>query len=387
MKRSEIINLFEYYLSRPPCKSGIRLRSEPDLGRLFNESRQKIRRALDVLVERGFLTRRHGSGTFVRKVVPEAEAPSPEFVRKHTILLPEQLFIESKQGTRLKPVRKKQQLHIGLSGDPALLTSTNRSIFQAAKKRVEELGHKAVVYSQLTYDTLNLKGTKELAEELRKTKCDGYLIESWWGDSIKSAFKVVFEQENIPLITYFWPGSIRIKHEPLVKLDTDEALARGIRILAENGYKKITAIIQNYTRHPADSELLVYLNTLQEYALDYQNAVLVKGLQGTDVVDALDKAFANNLPEAIYIANDHYITAVCKWLENRGIRPKHDIGIITNSNKGCKLPNTHNWSRLEFDPRQVGYLAVDNIVKAIESPDERMCSFSLQAAWIPGDTH
>ena len=65
MKRDELIKLFEFFLSQPPCRGGVRLRSEPELACILLENRQKIRRVLDDLAERDtdyyFRIRRTGS--------------------------------------------------------------------------------------------------------------------------------------------------------------------------------------------------------------------------------------------------------------------------------------------------------------------------------------
>jgi DNA-binding LacI/PurR family transcriptional regulator len=365
----------------------MRLRSESDLGRLFGESRQKIRRALDVLVAGGYLTRQHGCGTFVRKVFCQEEAPLLAFVRNYSDVMPERLFQTEVVSTRLKPNRKKHQLRIGLSGDPVLLNRTNDVLYQGAKTRVEELGHKPVVYSHMTYNTAELKNPRDFAEELKRTRCDGYLIESRWAESVKAAFEDAFGPDGHPFATYFWPASIRVSHEPLVQLDTNEAMERALRILAETGRRKIAVVIMDCLGRDIDSELRIYRNTLSEYGISYHKTAHIRGSYDTDVLTCLNQTFTEDMPDAIYVADDHYLGALSHWLDDRTLKPGADIGIITLSNKGCSLPNAHNWSRLEFDPRLVGRLAVDNMIDAIESPDRSVGSFSLQAAWLAGDTH
>jgi DNA-binding LacI/PurR family transcriptional regulator len=386
MKRNEITTLFEYYLSRPLCQSGMRLRSEPELGRLFNENRHKIRRALDVLVEQGYLTRRHGSGTFVRKIFPGAEAPSLAFVRERTLIMPEQLFIDAEESPRLKPVQKKQQLRIGLSADPAMQNRTNYIIFQSAKARVEELGHKAVSYSQLTYDCADQKKPDEMADELLRTRCDGYLVESWQAEQMETAFKLAFANESVP-VTYFWPGIIPMRHEPVVMIDVNQALTRAVSILTDKGYRKIALLVMDTSLSCPELQIEAFQNAMKHYDLNSTNVARVFGVSAGCVPVALAALWREGVPDAIYVADDHYLPAVAEWLAARVLRPGQDIGIITLSNKGNSLPKGYEWSRMEFNPQQVGRLAVDNMVQAILSTGEDICSFAHLPTWKPGETH
>lgn len=53
--------------------SGERLPSEPELAALHHIGRPTVRQATDLLVQKGLIERRRGSGTFVRKVEPHVD--------------------------------------------------------------------------------------------------------------------------------------------------------------------------------------------------------------------------------------------------------------------------------------------------------------------------
>lgn len=385
MRKEELVQLFEFYLSRPPCMSGVRLRSEPELARILNESRQKIRRALDDLVERGFLTRKQGSGTFVRKVFPEAEAlNSDSVVRLMPRVVAEQVFLpKAPEPQKRRPDRSAQGLRIGLPGDIRFLTRTNHTLFEAAKERFESLGHTAVLYSQYSGGLETLKSPEELAREFQRGRCDGYLFESYWYDTVQAALRLAFGDAEIPAI-YFWPGSTQINCEPLIQIDTNEAVGRAVDLLAGFGYRRIALITMEDNSHPAAPEREVCLRRLAAHQLDYHETITLRGPLGAGLAHSLDALFERNAPDAFYVADDHYLPEFCRWLERNGVEPGRDLGVITLANRHGELNGAADWSRLEFDPPQVGFHAADHLIRAIHSPGAALCNFSHQATWKPG---
>lgn len=384
MRKEELVQLFEFYLSRPPCMSGVRLRSEPELARIFNENRQKIRRALDELVDRGFLTRKQGSGTFVRKVFPEAEALDSDAVARLTRILPEQVFLQGAEGEHARqPDRLAQGLRIGLPGDIRFLTRTNNTLFEAAKERFESLGHTAVLYSQYSGGLETLKSPGELAREFQRDRCDGYLFESYWYDTVREALRLAFGDVEIPSI-YFWSGSTPVNCEPLIQIDTNEAVTRAVDLLAGFGYRRIALVNMEDISHSGRPERAAYLRCLAAHNLGYQEIITLQGPLGAGLAHSLDALFERNAPDAFYVADDHYLPEFCRWLEKRNMKPGRDLGIITLANRNGELNGATDWSRLEFDPAQVGFLAADHLIRAIRSPGAALCNFSHQATWKPG---
>ncbi|WP_246804799.1 GntR family transcriptional regulator [Desulfosarcina cetonica] len=65
-----------------------RIPSEPQLAKTYGIGRPTVRQAIDLLVRRGLLTRRRGSGTYVRPPVPEVDlfslaGTSSAFQKRH----------------------------------------------------------------------------------------------------------------------------------------------------------------------------------------------------------------------------------------------------------------------------------------------------------------
>lgn len=384
MKKEELIRVFEYLLSRGPCRNGIQLRSEPELGRIFNENRQKIRRVLDDFVERGFIFRKHGSGTFVRKAFPAAEAPEATEVARLIRISPEQIFLLTPRALKSpQPDRTEQSLRIGIPNDSRFLMWTNNVIFEAARNRIEFLGHIAVPYVQYDIGLEKFKSPQQLAEEFRLNHCDGYLFEILWYKTMQEALQLAFGKTEVPAI-YFWPGSTPVTCQPLIQIDTDEAVRRAVDLFAGFGYRRIALINMEDTAHPALPERVIYQRQIAAHRLDYEEVITLVGPLGNSLASSLDALFERHPPDAVYIADDHYLPVFQRWLERSGIEPGRDLGIIALSNAQVENVVPAEWSRLEFDPAQVGLFAVDHLIRTINSPNAILCNFSHQATWKPG---
>jgi hypothetical protein len=67
--------------------------------------------------------------------------------------------------------------------------------------------------------------------------------------------------------------------------------------------------------------------------------------------------------------------------------PGENISLIGHSNHGASLPAGYEWSRMEFHPYQLGRLAVQCLVRDIQSSGEELLSFCHLPQWIAGKTH
>ena len=386
MKRDELIGLFEFFLSQPPCRGGVRLRSELDLACILGESRQKIRRALDDLVERGFISRCRGSGTFVRKVFPEQKAPPREMVAARTRVLPDQIFqpaCETHSGDAIQ--FDGQRLRIGLPAEIRLLTRTNCNFYDGVVLSLSEAGHIPVPYREYQQGLEVFKTAEELAEELRRAPCDGYIVENAWAENFNAAARLAFDG-NPPPMVYYWTGSVPISGEPLIQFDTNEALHRGLLKLVEAGYRRIALVTMEDIVHGSQPERRCYSWTIQRAGLDYEEVITLPGPLGAGLAISLRALFERNPPDALYIGDDHFLPGCADLLRARGLVPGRDIGVVTLANRGGEIADIEEWSRLEFDPARFGAFTVEILLQRIRTPDAPFGGFSCQASWKQGTT-
>lgn len=379
MTRNDLLEFFLFCLSRPPCRPGCRLVSELELANLTGEGRQKLRGILNELERQGYLSRKKGSGTFVRKLVPYEPRYTEEEIFSRIRLLPEAIF-QSREHDGAGPDLQAQQLRIGISGAFALKTSVNYRIFEAACRRLEELGCR----------TVTAVAADDGSFQLPDTLCDGYLCEVRQAAQLRAKLAAISPEAVRTPVSFFHPGSYPVAEEPLVTLDTYEALRRGVHILAERGFRRIAfagCTIRACRRTP----LQVFLEALTEERLfDYRDMVIAD-LDNADrephVLRDLRELFDREVPEAILVQNDHLLHAIQEVCRERKLEFGSDIGILAITNRGGeKLPGAVRWSALEFDPVWVGERAAESLVAAIRAPGSPVSSFSQLAAWVEGAT-
>lgn len=379
MTRNDLLEFFLFCLSRPPCRPGRRLVSELELARLTGEGRQKLRGILNELERQGYLSRKKGSGTFVRKLVPYEPQHTEEEIFSNIRLLPEAIF-QNREHDGAGPDLQAQQLRIGISGGFALKTSVNYRIFESACRRLEELGCR----------TVTAVSGEDNSFQLPDTLCDGYLCLIRHAPLLRAALAAISpEAARIPA-SFFHPGSYPVEDEPLVTLDTYEALQRGVHILAERGFRRIAfagCVIRPCRRTP----LQFFLEALTEERLFQYRDMVIADLDNpqreTIALRNLRELFDREVPDAILVQDDHLLPVVQEVCSERDLIPGRDIGILALTNRSEETPpGAIRWSALEFDPSWVGERAAENLVAAIRSPGTPPLSFSQQAAWVEGTT-
>lgn len=356
----------EYQLGLPPTETGMRLKPERTLARHLGVNHMRVHRSLEQLVNKGILVRKHGSGIYVRKVpktFPLSMAVAADH-RKRPIRVP--MFAEPVCDTRLRPPSDAVRLHLGMWGAAQISNESGRSILRGIVDQATELGHRMVSYPITT------RPSDPIA-------CDGYIVLMPLADAFHRVIGA-----NKPPTVYIWYGNAEPLFEPLVQLDAGEALVRALRLLAAQGFQRIGLIGLEGVDPPP---WLFYDETLRKLRLSYRASEFC-GTGSAEVTRAVRRLFDRRVvPDALYVADDIVMRSVARALKIIGRVPGKNLGLITFANRGNPLPAAVNWSRLEFDPYSLGRIAVQSLLKNIETAGEQLLSLSHQAAWRPGDTH
>jgi hypothetical protein len=299
---SDLEKVLEYALSKPPSSAGLRLRSERDLAALLETDHFKVRKSLSELVRKGVLVRRHGSGTYVRKVPKVTRSISPstlEIPSKSLFAInqPEQNYVSP-----LEPMKHQQQLHIGLWSDlePEQMAS-RQALISGTASQTKRAGHTLTMHS-ISGDDGKVMSTPELAERLKNNPSDGYLVGSWSADLFLEAMGAGHKP-----VVYFSDSSRPVTHEPMVLLDSYEAIHRGVRLLAECGYKRIGLIGLDIPDDPGESIepiLKEYERAVSDLGLTYHASDF--GQSNMDESIAATRRMLNRPepPEAILVIDD-----------------------------------------------------------------------------------
>lgn len=374
----------EHALSQPPSTAGLRLRSERDLVQLLNLNHALVRRALNHLVEKGVLVRRHGSGTYLRRVTM---ASRPDARRKCDLpVSTDMLFADAEPSDErqrpLAPTREQKQLQIGLWTDFALGSSPSRqALLNGIVHYTEEAGHRASMHS-LAHRNGRELSVRELAERLEKAPSDGYLVGPWYPDR----FLAAVGEAKVPII-FFQDSSAPISHEPFVFMETNEAMVRAVQVFAGEGHTRIGLLGLSGPDLPVDHIERAYDRAMEDAGLTYRCSAFGT-VQPRDNVAAFRSLLKrDDRPDALYVADDVVLAGVAEVCAAEGIVLGRDLDLITFSTPNFPLPRDTNWSRMDFHVDGFGEAVVNSLLRMVETAGSRVNSHAIHASWVPGETH
>ena len=382
MEGHRIEKILSIVFSRPPATVGVRINSERKLASAFDASQTNIHRILDVFVEKGILTRHHGNGTFIRKVSSPERFNDLSLYKDAEKLTADTLCMSS-SGRKME----NQRLELSLWSDFKDSTSSNNFIADSICQRAEELGHSIVRKTLIQKRGIPL-GVEDVAEEMRKTSHDGYIVIARWIKFFEQAVAMAWGKENIPSC-YIMPCSYYVECEPYITLDSDNAIRRAVRIFAKEGYQRIGLIpfCEEGLRGPREYNH-VFNSEAEFYGLEAINMKEAPfSINSREKIKSSLGSYLDQGLEALYLTDDNLISIMIEVLREKKLVPGRDIALITLSNRGMPLPGKFNWSRFEFDLNSFGKTIVDSLLNVINTAGENMLSFSHQGTWLPGDTH
>lgn len=377
-----LIKAMEYILSRPPSQVGKRLRSERELATHLKANRYTVKSVFNHFVDSGYLARRPGSGTYVRKVTPP-----PKSAQKSAFGLPfsaDDLFAPGE----LIPVRKAalaehRQLKLAFVFAAKTRGESQKHIIAGIEDRVKQAGHKLKIH---TIDRVGEEpiSVEALTEKLHSISCDGYIL---WSVEAK-AVNPEFLKRHAPAV---YVGDDKryndSNYSPLVRVGMEDATLRAIDLLVQQGYQRIGYIDLPHFGEGLRKNRHFYEWALQGVDLSYRRSEFVH-LDEKSALLSMRRMFNSaDRPEAVYVADDIVLRHVAKAWQQMKLIPGKDFAVITHSNRGVPLPTGFDWSRMEFHPFQLGRIVVDSLLLEIQNAGEAICSVEHLAIWHPGSTH
>lgn len=377
----EFAVILEQLLAKSPSKAGQRLCSERELAGRLDVDRMKVQKAFELLVERGILARRHGSGTFVRKV-PKIPGKAVKVKWGDRVLGAEDLFAKPSAAPVRRQIRQEhRKLRLALLPNENWQSESNNLVFAGIKDRIKQQGHHLEIYPGHGDVTI---AAPQLVEELRENPADGYILWTPYLPILKEAF----QGKHPPAV--FIGAQTRetdLKCAPIVRVDLEDALVRGLQLLAEEGYEKIGLIGFDSLERQSKVERILYEETMAKLGRSYRAAVFCP-LNDEGASEKMREMFeTEERPEAVYVADDIVLRHILPAWKTLAIVPGEDLAVISLANRRNALPSSYEWSRIEFHPFQVGRMAVDSLLQEIETAGEEICSFEHLGVWIPGRTH
>jgi DNA-binding LacI/PurR family transcriptional regulator len=365
----------EEALSRPPSTTGRRLAPERVLCVRTGVSRVTLRHAIASLIARALLVRRHGSGTYVRKI--PAPPVIPDGARGHFNLTADTLFAEEPEmPTRLRLPTDRKSLHIvGWINEKS---EYSRKTLEGMHRRAAQDGHRL---ENVTVDPQVARDITRLRRHIARNHIDGYVIDS----DLAAVFDEQFPEQRPPVV-YLGHGQFDPDHEPVVQVDPDNAVRRAALKFRECGYKRIGLICLD---EPPGRALQIesYRRCMSDLALRFRRTLSLPRNPRPRINALRDMLLKEPRPQAVYVGDDILLRKLTPLLDEIACRPGKEIAVITLGSFGVPLPKGYAWSVMEFNPGQMGVLLLESLVREITQAGEPLCSIVHRPAWRPGTTH
>jgi DNA-binding LacI/PurR family transcriptional regulator/DNA-binding transcriptional regulator YhcF (GntR family) len=370
----------ERLLANGDVQAGMRLRSVRDLAATFKVDVGRVRSAIDELAEQGILAKRHGSGTYIRRV-PLGKRNNHSVTEFMELRATNILADRADDRSQRRPSRKQAQMTFQVWTDLFWVSPTQDHIAAGLAEVLAPRGH--VITSCGGTESIRVPLTKAaLVEKFNTEPADGYFVLDW----LAAEFGDEFAATGKPWVTFGFTGPIR--HQPGMIMDCMEAAERGTRALLEGGCRRVALLGYFDNMRDCDFERFYYTHALRQAGADlYHNAKFV-ALNAAEIQRALSEMLdSHHPPDGLYVADDNLVPFVAAELERRGIVPGRELAVVTLWNEGLPFESPIAWSRMELSPRYFGQSLARSMAAVTQSANARLANSSILAVWRPGETH
>ena len=281
-------------------KPGDMLPSELDLCILYGVSQITVRRTLLELVNKGFLTRIQGRGTFVRFPLNTRKSVRPA---EHTfkVIIP-------------NPDIFSEEVH---PHGWFVLYDIMRGLTEECERRV------------CSVELISLPSNLTLSKKIGKLSSNGladgliFLVHSGYEDVFEYLLK-----KSIPFVVY--ASWIKDRKYSQVYIDKETGPYQAVKYLLKLGHRKIGLITSNIKNLQIVPRVTGYKNALQESNAPYDsNLVIESGLSIEDGRTAMKKLLAlRKKPTAIFATTDFLAIGAMRCIKGSGLQVPEDISVI-----------------------------------------------------------
>ncbi|MFZ4778708.1 MAG: substrate-binding domain-containing protein, partial [Terrimicrobiaceae bacterium] len=259
------------------------------------------------------------------------------------------------------------------------LTHTYLSMLHGMEECARREGHHFLKI-QISGDEFSEERAGDLNRQLDGLSVDGCLVHAATGSWIDE----ILEVRKIPRAHLSDYRADDIPH-PCILLDPADALRSAVLRLHREGCRRIGHYgLKGRFLAPGLRE--AFESTMDKLGLPSGRAEYLD-LDPEDVERGVERMLSfDKPPDGVYVSDDVLLKYLAAEWKKRGLTPGGDFSVITLSCRGNDHPGDLNWTRMEFNPFQVGRMAMDTLLQSIQTVEGALCSFIHVAAYIPGAT-
>jgi GntR family transcriptional regulator, arabinose operon transcriptional repressor len=321
-------------------KAGEVIPSERELSEKLNVSRYTIRKAIEELVNKGYLYRKQGNGTFV-------------------------------YGKEPSKARKSNQIGVILPYQKGVGTE----IMQGIEMAVQETNYRLTVFNSSNDTVKEVEGI----QMMKKEGVDGLIIYPADGQKDSNIISDL-KRERFPFVLI--DRRLQYCETDCVMSDNIEGAYQGTEYLIKLGHERIAFITNEFIFSSIEDRILGYKSALNRHEIGFDNELLFsykEGLDRKEINTRLYDFINAKKPTAIFALHDTIALDIVKMCRERDISIPEDLSLIcfdhTDIVKHLEVPLT---TVIQLT-KEIGYKAVKLLIDKISNKNNK----TIQQIYFP----
>ncbi len=315
--------------------------SQRQLAKLNGCSLGTMRKAISALEDRGFLSTRHGHGTFLTQ---------ESHVQQQVSAIQENLAVLIPIGTTV-------------TGEPRAFPAYLYEMCLGMKRRAEEFGYNLLLKT-FEYDSENKeKQIKEFIHLVNRESCAGVVLSAVWQKDVQQR---IYKCGKPGIIADHWAES-GVKWDSIEPATADH-IEEMITLLVNMGHRKITLFVRENDHNPAIlSGYRQALSNLrdEEVAGDLVEIPQRRSLMKDCFLSLVDKwTDSPECPHAIVSPNPSYLDMLNDILKDSSIKIPEDISFVGFPTSTAVISN--ELSGIIIDWQEFGHECIDKLVERVK---------------------
>lgn len=234
------------------------------------------------------------------------------------------------------------------------------SLLGAAKKR----GYNLLV------DIVNTKEDFDLVESYFKSGVISAGVFAGFDENVESIDKIIKSGYKVALLDQK-DSNNGYKNCIIANADDTTGAYKATEYLIKNGHRKIAHIHGNLNILSAKLRINGYVQALKDNNIEVDNSYIIDGAydQETSYLATKKLLEQDDIPSAIFFANDIMAIAGIKAIKEKNLQLKEDISIIGFDNYNFASSLDLNFSSINAPLEDMSEFAIENLIKSINNEE------------------
>ncbi len=227
-------------------------------------------------------------------------------------------------------------------------------------------------YELIISTTCGTRGVKSIVEFIFSNRIDGAIV--FGASIIPEDILIKIRNSKMPIVFFdIDPNLDAVKNSKscAICLENEESVEKALKYLIEKGYKKIGYLNGDKRSYDNKVRFKTYKKILKENKIEYNKEWKVEGKYSEEIAytNFLKLIEDNNLPEAIFCANDQMALGAIRALMNKKIKIPGKIALIGFDDIKIAKLISPALTTINYDRRAMGKIAVEQLFLMMKKKD------------------